>query len=71
MKHFLTWLFIAFVVLHNPDGQPIYFVPAQVVAVYPTTIGGKGSQTAVFTLNGTLYVRESVEDAVKIFQDAK
>lgn len=50
----------AVLLLTKPDGGPIWIVDSQIAAIFAAP-GIGGSPTAVATLAGTFYVRESAE----------
>jgi hypothetical protein len=57
-----------FVVLHRPDGGPVYINPEQVIAVMPC-VGCTGNAKALIeTVNANIYVAETPADAVKVLQ---
>jgi uncharacterized protein YlzI (FlbEa/FlbD family) len=53
-------LLFAALLFTKPDGSPIYIVDSNIVAVLSLPSVG-GAPTAVVTMGGTFYVRESVE----------
>lgn len=58
---------LLFIKLTNAAGQPEWIAPGQVVAVLPPAKGycAAPAATEVLTLNGTLCVRESVDEVVR------
>ena len=59
-------ILFALLLLTKPDGGPIWFAKEQIVAI-TSGIGG-ATTTAVITLNGTFYVKETPEIAVKKYE---
>ena len=65
MRPLLLWL-LAFVMLTEPDGAPVWINKDQVVSIRRSVKGESPGATAVTTLQGTLYVREMPADAARM-----
>lgn len=63
MRAAVLWL--ALVLVHGPDGHPIWLVPAEVATVEPFEDAAIGAHTLVKTLAGDRYLAERAEDVVK------
>ena len=59
-------ILFALLLLTKPDGGPIWFAKEQIVAI-TRGIGG-ATTTAIITLNGTFYVKETPKIAVKEYE---
>ena len=67
------WLLIGLLVLTNLQGQPIWIVASQIVAVRSPVDGecGKCANAVVVTLNGNFSVRENAADVASKLENMK
>lgn len=65
----LAALTVAWAALTGPNG-PVYVQPINVIAVFDMPGVGK-APTAVLTSSGVLYVKESPEQVMQKFKEAK
>ena len=63
-------LLIVFVTLHGLNGDPVYIVPSTISFIAKDPAGICHGCTLVVTGNGTIYIKETPEEAVKVLKDA-
>lgn len=72
MKFFApVFVVVALLQYTAPNGQPVYVNPTQVVSIAGPADCSQNAGSRIFTANGVICVRETIEQAVSKFTAAQ